>query len=158
MEPESAPPETGRNGTTPVLDYSRRSLSRPQTTFGRQIIWAAVIGTTAILVDAVDPYPRLPLLYGLLAWAMVVVTSVLRIWAGIMPELPEGPRWRLAVVVLFLLTFVVPVRVHHCDHATTYCSSTHIGISYSRTGGPCNNSPHCGGMHLIGNWYLAALR
>ena len=32
-----------------------------------------------------------------------------------------------------------------------------IGISYSRSGGPCRNPPHRGGKRIAGNWYFAGL-
>ncbi|HEV8378481.1 MAG TPA: hypothetical protein VGP99_06490, partial [Tepidisphaeraceae bacterium] len=70
-------------------------------------------------------------------------------------RLPEGPRWRVFVRIMLLLSIVGSFRFYKCPHATTVWLGPLGGISYSGIGGPCRNDPHHGGKRLSGNWYYA---
>jgi hypothetical protein len=165
--PEHRCPECGR----PFNPHDPRSMRvpgwkppgkrRPPPTFGGQMVTAATAGLLYILLDRFRFGCGL---LGLAGWVIWIGTLVAwyrrrkRPREGIQ-RLEEGDfPWRTAVLCLLALTLWGGhgAFYYSCPHATTIAFGP-VGISYSRSGGPCHNPPHHGGKRIAGNWYFAGL-
>jgi hypothetical protein len=159
-------PECGRGfnprepETMRVPGYPRPG-QRPDRTFlpltfaGRMMVGAAA-ATECMVIGAVYRGSCLfqwASVVGLLLWLGLPAAG--RAWRR-RPDLPPGPRyWWVGVAPCLALSMAIcGVGWHSCPHATTVFLGP-AGLSYSVSGGPCNNAPHHGGMHLGGNYYLA---
>jgi hypothetical protein len=109
---------------------------RPPASFGGTAITLASGATVITVVSAYD-YHELLSLYGLGLWLGVAVAWCTRRFGSWRP--PAGPRWRLAVACLFLLTIGLAVSYDYCSHAR-YVAWGVMPIAV--TGDPCGNPRH----------------
>jgi hypothetical protein len=123
-------------------------------TFGQEMVRSGAVAMAILILGRLSLNPIL-IVYGVAMWGAILATwGVRSITRGRFPPLPEGPRWRVKVATLLLITLLMPTRAYSCPHATTVWFFA-FGISHSDGNGPCHNGPHRGGFRIIGPWFYA---